>query len=138
MNFAAQTGARPRIHKQNTKFPKEKSKFRGFLIAKNLDLVYNKKRIVRTLKFRKTEGKDIMRKFIKKILAVSVAAALTAGALSLAGCAFFVTFGGACVLAQQLAFLTKAGVKALPFLAVKFLQGLLAAGIAYGLGLLLF
>ncbi len=86
MNFAAQTGARPRIHKQNTKFPKEKSKFRGFLIAKNLDLVYNKKRIVRTLKFRKTEGKDIMRKFIKKILAVSVAAALTAGALSLAGC----------------------------------------------------
>lgn len=59
-------------------------------------------------------------------------------ALSLAGCAFFVTFGGACVLAQQLAFLTKAGVKALPFLAVKLLQGLLAAGIAYGLGLLLF
>ncbi|MDE5896832.1 MAG: hypothetical protein K2H43_03335 [Clostridia bacterium] len=58
-------------------------------------------------------------------------------ALSLALCAFLVTFGGICVLVQQLAFLGKAGVKPLPFLGVKFLQGVLAAAICYPLALLL-
>ena len=56
--------------------------------------------------------------------------------LSLALCAFLVTFGGFCVLVQQLAFLTRAGIKPLPFLAVKFVQGLLAAAICFPLSLL--
>lgn len=43
--------------------------------------------------------------------------------LPLAG--FCVTFGGACVLAQQLAYLKACGVHALPFIAVKFLQGII-------------
>ena len=60
------------------------------------------------------------------------------GAFPLALCAFLVTFGGLCVLVQQLAFLSRAKIKAAPFLAIKFLQGLIAAGICYGLALLLF
>ena len=51
--------------------------------------------------------------------------------------AFLVTCGGGCVLLQQLSYLTRAGVKALPFLLVKFLQGVLAAAIALGLSALL-
>lgn len=47
--------------------------------------------------------------------------------------AFFVTFGGGCVLVQQLSFLSRAGVRTLPFLAVKFLQGIAAALVALGL-----
>ncbi len=43
--------------------------------------------------------------------------------LPLAG--FTITFGGACVLLQQLAYLTKAGVKPANFILVKFIQGLL-------------
>lgn len=38
----------PEIHETNTKFLKEMHKFRGFLIAKSLDLVYNKECIIRT------------------------------------------------------------------------------------------
>src|SRR5699024_3412957 len=51
--------------------------------------------------------------------------------LALPACAFVVTFGGACILAQQLAFLKKAGVKAGFFLGVKFLQGLAAFGFCF-------
>lgn len=47
--------------------------------------------------------------------------------------AFLVTFGGGCVLVQQLSFLSRAGVKAAPFIAVKFLQGVAAALVALGL-----
>ena len=54
--------------------------------------------------------------------------AASGSALALPACAFIVTFGGACILAQQLAFLKKAGVKAWAFLGVKFLQGLAAFG----------
>ena len=54
--------------------------------------------------------------------------AASGSALALPACAFTVTFGGACILAQQLAFLKKAGVKAWFFLGVKFLQGLAAFG----------
>ncbi len=46
---------------------------------------------------------------------------------ALAACAFFVTFGGACVLVQQAAFLRPAGVKFAPFAAIKLLQGGAAA-----------
>ncbi len=51
--------------------------------------------------------------------------------LSAAMCCFFVTFGGMCVLMQQLAFLTRTGVKPLPFIAVKFVQGLLAGVLCF-------
>lgn len=42
-----------------------------------------------------------------------------------------VTFGGACVLCQELAFLSRASVKAAPFVCVKFLQAVLSFGICY-------
>ncbi|MCD8308816.1 MAG: hypothetical protein LUD19_03090 [Clostridia bacterium] len=44
-------------------------------------------------------------------------------ALPFAG--FLVTFGGACVLLQQLCYLTPAGIKPLTFILLKFLQGVL-------------
>lgn len=53
-------------------------------------------------------------------------------------CCALVTFGGGCVLLQEIAFLKPAGVKILPFLLVKFLQGLLSFAICYPLSLLLF
>ncbi len=59
-------------------------------------------------------------------------------ALSLALCCFLVTFGGLCVLVQQLAFLSKANVRALPFAAVKLAQGAVSAGVCYLLALALF
>ncbi len=46
--------------------------------------------------------------------------------LALPLCAFLVTFGGGSILAQQLAFLTGAGVKAGPFIGIKILQGIAA------------
>ena len=55
--------------------------------------------------------------------------------LSLALSCFLVTFGGACVLLQQAVFLTKAGVKMLPFTLFKFAQGIAAAVICYPLAL---
>ena len=57
--------------------------------------------------------------------------------LSLALCCFLVTFGGLCVLAQQIAYLSRAEVKILPFLGVKLLQAILAGGICYLFGLLI-
>lgn len=47
--------------------------------------------------------------------------------LTLAAQTFFITFGGLCVLVQQLAFLAPVGVPAGKLIAVKFLQGTLAA-----------
>lgn len=55
------------------------------------------------------------------------------GFFSVALSAFLLTFGGGCVLIQQLSFLSRAGVKALPFIAIKFLQGTIAALVALGL-----
>lgn len=55
----------------------------------------------------------------------------------LALCCFFVTFGGACVLCQQFAYLLRAGVKPLPFIAVKLAQGALSALLCYLFSLLL-
>ena len=55
------------------------------------------------------------------------------GIYSVALSAFLVTFGGGCVLIQQTVFLSRAGVKTFPFMAVKFLQGCVAALIALGL-----
>ena len=57
--------------------------------------------------------------------------------LSVALSAFLVTFGGGCVIAQQLSFLSRAGVKTLPFLGVKLLQGAFAALFAFGFHALL-
>lgn len=45
--------------------------------------------------------------------------------LKLPLCGFLITFGGASIIAQQLAYLTKTGVKPLYFIGVKFLQGAL-------------
>ncbi len=56
---------------------------------------------------------------------------------NLAGCEFFVTFGGLCVLVQQLAFLIPCGVSVPKFLAIKFIQGLVSAAICYGAAFLL-
>ena len=53
--------------------------------------------------------------------------------LAVALSAFLVTFGGSCVLMQQLIFLRLAKVKTLPFLGVKLLQGLAAGAAALGL-----
>ncbi len=44
-----------------------------------------------------------------------------------------VTFGGMCVLCQQAAFLTRAGVKTLPFLGIKLLQAVLAFLLCLGI-----
>lgn len=51
--------------------------------------------------------------------------------LSLAISCFLVTFGGICVLCQQLSYLTRAGIKTLPFVAVKSIQAVLSAVICY-------
>lgn len=47
------------------------------------------------------------------------------GPLALPFAGFLVTFGGACVLMQQLSYLNKAGLKAAPFVLTKFAQGCL-------------
>ena len=54
------------------------------------------------------------------------AIAASGAPLALPLCAFLVTFGGGSILAQQLAFLTGAGVKAGPFIGIKILQGIAA------------
>ena len=53
--------------------------------------------------------------------------------LSCAIACALVTFGGMCVLCQQAAFLTRAGVKMLPFVLVKFLQAVVAFFLCWGL-----
>ncbi len=58
--------------------------------------------------------------------------------LSLSLCCGIVTFGGMCVLLQELAFLSKTGIKSLCFLLVKFLQGIVAFGVCFGLSFLVF
>ncbi len=62
----------------------------------------------------------------------------TPSALTAALCTFLVTFGGLCVLVQQIAYLSRAEVKILPFLGVKLLQSVLAGGFAYLFSLALF
>ncbi len=57
--------------------------------------------------------------------------------LSLSLCCFFVTFGGMCVLTQQLAYLAPLGVPPLKFILVKFVQGVLASALCYLLALFL-
>lgn len=58
------------------------------------------------------------------------------GALALPLCAFLVTFGGACILAQQLGYLRRAGVGSGFFVACKALQGAAAFAICLGLSAL--
>ncbi len=61
-------------------------------------------------------------------------AALSAeGTAALPAAAFLVTFGGACILAQQLGYLKRAGVKPAPFIAIKFFQAIVAFFICLGL-----
>ena len=54
------------------------------------------------------------------------AIAASGAPLALPLCAFLVTFGGGSILAQQLAFLSAAGVRAGAFIGVKMLQGIAA------------
>ncbi len=60
------------------------------------------------------------------------ALAASATPLAVAGCAFLITFGGACVLFQQTVYFRQAGVKLGFFLPVKLLQSCLAAALAFG------
>lgn len=57
--------------------------------------------------------------------------------LSLALSCFLVTFGGLCVLCQQLSYLSRTGIKPLPFAAVKLIQAVVSAIICYLLALAL-
>ena len=52
-------------------------------------------------------------------------------ALSCALCCFLVTFGGLCVLVQQIAYLSRTNVKILPFLGIKLLQAVVAGGLCF-------
>ena len=54
------------------------------------------------------------------------AAAASGAPLALPVCAFLVTFGGGSILAQQLAFLKKAGIRPAHFFCVKMIQGIAA------------
>ena len=78
---------------------------------------------------------------IRGLLEMTSGCALAAQDPSAAGLAmseFFVTFGGLCVLVQQLAFLEKAEIPAGKFLLIKLAQGGAAALFAYLFALLLF
>lgn len=68
------------------KFLKEKCKYCKFLIYKNLVLVYNKGRIVRTRSSEYILRDYLMRKFPKTLLTIFTAAVMSAGAISLAAC----------------------------------------------------
>lgn len=68
------------------KFLKEKCKYCKFLIYKNLVLVYNKGRIVRTRSSEYILRDYLMRKFPKTLLTIFTAAVMSAGAMSLAAC----------------------------------------------------
>ena len=55
------------------------------------------------------------------------------GIFALPAAAFCVTFGGACILCQQLGYLKSAGVKAAPFIGIKALQGIAAFLLCLGI-----
>lgn len=77
--------------------------------------------------------------FVSGLLEATRGCAALAGAggtLALPLCAFLVTFGGACILAQQLGYLRRAGVKSGFFVACKALQGAAAFAICLGLSAL--
>jgi len=57
------------------------------------------------------------------------ALAAVGGKLAVALSGFLITFGGVSILAQQLGYLTKAGVKPLKFIGVKFIQALVCFSI---------
>lgn len=91
-----------------------------------------------------------LNKFLSLFLSADVAAAfsrglveMTGGIASLAACGgklplalagFSLTFGGACVLAQQLAYLTYANVRPAFFITAKFVQGLACFGLLLLIG----
>lgn len=62
------------------------------------------------------------------------ALAKSGSALALPLCGFTITFGGACVLLQQLTYLTKAGVRPLKFIGMKFVQAMLCFFILLAIG----
>ena len=82
-------------------------------------------------------GEGILSGLLEVTAGVSALAKLKTP-LSLALAAAEVSFGGLCVNAQQLSFLSGTGVKALPFLLVKCAHGLLAFALCYPLARLVF
>ena len=82
-------------------------------------------------------GEGILSGLLEVTAGVSALAKLKTP-LSLALAAAEVSFGGLCVNAQQLSFLSGTGVKALPFLLVKCAHGLLAFALCYPLAQLVF
>lgn len=78
---------------------------------------------------------------LRGLLEMTAGCALCAASpspLALALSCFFVTFGGLCVLVQQAAFLSRAGVKLLPFAGIKFLQGAASATVCFLMSLAIF
>ena len=82
-------------------------------------------------------GEGILSGLLEVTAGVSALAKLKTP-LSLALAAAEVSFGGLCVNAQQLSFLSGTGVKVLPFLLVKCAHGLLAFSLCYPLARLVF
>lgn len=72
-------------------------------------------------------GEGILRGLVEMTMGCKCVATLPFG---IPLCAFFTTFGGACILLQQATFLSSAKVKLLPFLGIKLVQGILALLIA--------
>ena len=82
-------------------------------------------------------GEGILSGLLEVTAGVSALAKLKTP-LSLALAAAEVSFGGLCVNAQQLSFLSGTGVKALPFLLIKLAHGVLAFALCYPLARLVF
>ena len=80
-------------------------------------------------------GEGVLQGLLEVTAGVSCLAKLKTP-LSLALAAAEVSFGGLCVNAQQLSFLTGTGVRALPFLLVKCAHGILTFALCYPLSLL--
>lgn len=79
--------------------------------------------------FRLLGGNQLTEGVVRGLLEMTTGCAVLSKSpspLTLALCCSLVTFGGLCVLCQQLAYLMRAGVRPLPFLGVKLLQAILA------------
>lgn len=78
--------------------------------------------------------RSLAQNFLRGLMEMTVGCALLAkepSALSLSLACFLVTFGGICVLMQQLFFLRKTGVSTAKWLSVKAVQALLSACLCY-------
>lgn len=79
-------------------------------------------------------GNELSEGIVRGLLEMTTGCAFlskTPSPLTLSLCCGLVTFGGLCVLCQQLSYLMRAGVRPLPFLGVKLLQAILAFAICF-------